>query len=76
MSHDIGESFVHGAGDGATIGRRKTEDFGETLQGATHNEEQFRVAKQLEFEQEAVVRRETYACCITLTHKKKAQPGE
>jgi hypothetical protein len=31
MTNDVGESFVYRTGYGTTVGRRKTEDFGEAF---------------------------------------------
>jgi hypothetical protein len=50
MAHDIGQSFVDRARDGAPVGRRKPEDLGEAFKRATHDKQQFRIAKQFEFQ--------------------------
>jgi hypothetical protein len=48
VAHDIGESFVHGAGDGPAIRRREPEDLSKAFERATHNAEQFGIAKQFQ----------------------------
>jgi hypothetical protein len=50
MSHDIRQSFIHRARDGAAIRRRKTENLREAFKSAAHNTEQLRIAVQLQLQ--------------------------
>jgi hypothetical protein len=50
MAHDVGQSFVNSARDGAAVGRRKAEDLRKTFERSTHNEQQLGIAKQFEFQ--------------------------
>jgi hypothetical protein len=50
MAHDVGQSLVNRTGNRAALWRRKPEYLRKTFEGATHNEQQFRIAKQFEFQ--------------------------
>jgi hypothetical protein len=72
MTHDVGQGFIDSARDRAAIRWGEAENLGEAFERAAHHKEQLGIAKQLKFQQKSVIGRETCACCITLTHKKKA----
>jgi hypothetical protein len=74
MAHDVGQGFIDGAGDGATLGWREAEDLREAFKRAPNDGKQLRVTVQFEFQQKSVIRRGAYTCCITLRHKKKEPP--
>ena len=54
MPHDVSQSFVDRAGDGASVLSGTMEKFGETLESASDGAEQPGVAAQFEFEEETV----------------------
>jgi hypothetical protein len=50
VAHDIGQSFIDGARNGAAIRRRKPEDLGEAFKRTAHDAEQLRIAMQFQLQ--------------------------
>lgn len=50
MAHDVGQSFIDRARDGAPILRRKAEDLGEAFKRAADDTEELRIAVQFQLQ--------------------------
>src|ERR1700731_702351 len=44
VAHDVGESFINGANDGAGVGFAKVQDFGGTFNSGANEAQRFRIA--------------------------------
>src|SRR5258708_20380951 len=55
VTDDVGQRLIDGAGDGAAIGSRKAQHFGQALERAAHHTEHLGIAVQVQLQQNSVV---------------------